>query len=76
MKKIILDYGKCARCGLCANVCPEVFGWDAESSEPFLKNKSKKEQRRASGETDKPCAEEAMRLCPVAAIEIVSLKKE
>lgn len=76
MKKIILDYKKCARCGLCANVCPEVFVWDSKSSEPFLKNGSKKERGAASTETDKPCAEEAARLCPVVAIEIVNPKKK
>jgi ferredoxin len=70
MKKVSLDYNKCARCGLCANICPEVFSWNAKSSEPVLKNGSKKIKGVSTAEIDKAIVDEAEKFCPVGAIEV------
>jgi ferredoxin len=70
MKEVSLDYNKCARCGLCANICPEVFGWSAKASEPVLKNGSKKIKGISTVEVDKATVDEAAKFCPVGAIGV------
>ncbi|MCL4406049.1 MAG: ferredoxin [Patescibacteria group bacterium] len=74
MKKVSLDYKKCARCGLCANICPGVFGWSSKTSEPTLKKSGKKDKEVATAETDDSCIEEAARFCPTGAIIIAGSK--
>lgn len=54
---------KCIGCGLCVNLCPEVFEFDED-------NKSKV-KGGADFEKNKECIKEAVQSCPVAAIEEV-----
>ncbi|HIG94909.1 MAG TPA: ferredoxin [Nanoarchaeota archaeon] len=53
---IKVDKGKCIGCGLCANICDEVFemGDDGKSHVKAQKNL--------------PCVKEAISSCPVGAI--------
>lgn len=52
---------KCIGCGLCSNLCPEVFEMGEDG-----KAKVKEE---ADMEKNKECVEEAIEGCPVGAIE-------
>ncbi|MBU4299191.1 ferredoxin [Patescibacteria group bacterium] len=60
MKKIIVDNDKCIGCGLCANLCPEVFEID-ESNKSRVK-------AGADMEKNEKCAKESIQSCPVTAI--------
>ncbi len=53
---VTVDKSRCISCGLCANICGEVFeiGIDGKS---FVKENK-----------DLPCVKEAIEECPVAAI--------
>ncbi len=53
---------KCIGCGLCANLCPEVFE---------MKDDGKSEvKKEADLKTNKGCVEEAEKNCPTEAIEV------
>lgn len=54
---------KCIGCGLCINLCPDVFEFGAD-------NKSKVKDG-ADFEKNKECIKESVQSCPVAAIEEV-----
>lgn len=60
--KVKVDQEKCIGCGLCVNLCPDVFEFDAG-------NKSKVKEG-ADFEKNEKCVKEAGQSCPVAAIEI------
>ncbi|MCK5288623.1 MAG: ferredoxin [Candidatus Omnitrophica bacterium] len=40
MAKITIDESACVSCGLCANLCPEVFEMNAEGIAIVLSNES------------------------------------
>ena len=68
MPKIILDYQKCIFCGLCTNICPDLFKWNADKAKPQL-NGAKEYKKRAEIQINNLlCAEEAIEVCPVNAI--------
>ncbi len=54
---IKIDPDKCIGCGLCTNICEEVFEFD------FDKGKAKIKVQK-----DLPCVKEAISNCPVEAI--------
>lgn len=56
-----VDKEKCIGCGLCVNLCPEVFelGEDGKA----------KRKEGADPEKNKDCVKEARESCPVGAIE-------
>jgi len=56
-----VDKEKCIGCGLCSNLCPEVFEL-GEDSKVRVKEK-------ADLEKNKECIKEAKESCPVGAIE-------
>lgn len=59
--KAWVDEDECTGCGLCADICPEVFEMDGEVA------------RAKSGELsdeEVECAEEAADSCPVEAISV------
>jgi len=51
-----VDKAKCIGCGLCTNICDEVFGMDNDAKAKV------KEQKNL------PCVKEAIDQCPVDAI--------
>jgi ferredoxin len=53
-----VDREKCIGCGLCANLCPEVFRLNAQNKSEAIKDKAI------------PCAKEAAENCPVGAISV------
>ena len=56
-----VDKEKCIGCGLCSNLCPEVFEL-AEDGKAKVKEK-------ADLEKNKECVKEAKESCPAGAIE-------
>ncbi len=52
---------KCIGCGLCANICPDVFEI-ADDGKSSVKD-------GADLETNKDCVKEAIESCPAGAIE-------
>lgn len=59
--EIKIDISKCVGCGMCMNLCPEVFE---------LKNGRSSVKKNANLEKNKDCIKEAISHCPVQAIEI------
>lgn len=58
--KVSLDTGKCIGCGVCVQVCPDVFALnEAEAIAKVLRP-----------ETDEPCVKEAENSCPVSCIRV------
>jgi ferredoxin len=53
---IKVDKEKCIGCGLCANICKEVFALDKDG------------KAFAKVQKDLPCVKEAIESCPVEAI--------
>ena len=53
---VSIDKGKCIGCGLCANICEEVFELQGDGKASIKKNK------------DIPCVKDAIASCPVSAI--------
>lgn len=60
-KTVTLDIDVCIGCGSCAEICPEVFGFNAEEEKAFV--------REAAG-GDLECAGEAAAACPVSCITV------
>lgn len=58
--KTKVDQEKCIGCGLCTNLCPGVFEFDAD-------NKSQV-KNGADFDKNKDCIKEAIDSCPVVAI--------
>jgi len=57
--KIKIDKQKCLGCGVCINLCPEVFE---------LKDGKSKIKEEVDLEKNKDCIKEAIDSCPVSAI--------
>ncbi|MCF7794801.1 ferredoxin [Patescibacteria group bacterium] len=57
--KVKVDKDKCISCGLCANMCPDIFIMDEDNKSEVTKQPSAKEES---------CAKEAIDSCPVEAI--------
>ena len=58
--KVSLDSQKCIGCGVCCQVCPDVFSLDEAAGVAKV----------ARPETDEPCAREAESSCPVSCIRV------
>jgi len=59
-KKIIVDRDKCLGCGMCVSLCPEVF--EIKDGKSHIKE-------RANLEKYQDCIKQAIKNCPVAAIQ-------
>jgi len=57
--KIKIDKQKCLGCGVCINLCPEVFE---------LKNGKSEIKEKVDLEKNKDCIKESIHSCPVGAI--------
>jgi len=57
--KIKIDKQKCLGCGVCINLCPEVFE---------LKNGKSEIKEKVDLEKNKDCIKESIDSCPVGAI--------
>jgi len=57
--KIKVDKQKCLGCGVCINLCPEVFE---------LKDGKSEIKEKVDLEKNKDCIKEAIDFCPVTAI--------
>ncbi|NTV14401.1 MAG: ferredoxin [Desulfobulbaceae bacterium] len=60
-KMVTLDSDECIGCGSCAEICPEVFGFNAGEEKAFVTND-------AGGDLE--CANEAAASCPASCIAI------
>ncbi|MCD6239544.1 MAG: ferredoxin [Thermotogae bacterium] len=61
MAKVKIDEDACIGCGVCENLCPEVFKLDTET----MKAKVQVDDCDPNG-----CARDAVESCPVSAITI------
>ncbi|MGB9763071.1 MAG: ferredoxin [Minisyncoccia bacterium] len=59
--KVVVDPKKCLGCGMCINMCPQIF---------VLKNGKSSVRKDALIEKNKDCINQAASLCPVQAIKI------
>ncbi len=55
---IKVDKNKCIGCGLCANLCPDVFAMDSDGKSKVIAQKNL------------DCARQAAASCPVMAITV------
>lgn len=60
-KTVTLDRDECIGCGSCAEICPEVFGFDSEAEKAQV-------LKEDGGELE--CADEAAAACPASCIAI------
>jgi len=60
-KTVTLADDECIGCGSCAEICPEVFGFNAEEEKAFV-------SKDDGGELE--CAGEAAAACPASCITI------
>lgn len=58
--KVSLDQQKCIGCGVCSQICPDVFFLDENEGLA----------RVTRSETEEPCAREAENSCPVSCIRV------
>jgi ferredoxin len=56
-----VDQEKCIGCGLCINICPEVF--------EFNENNKSQVKAGADFKKNERCIKESVQSCPVTAIE-------
>ncbi|OIO05360.1 MAG: hypothetical protein AUJ49_01450 [Desulfovibrionaceae bacterium CG1_02_65_16] len=66
MYEVLLDLSRCNACSGCAEICPEIFGWDDGPGRPYLKR-----QYATHDEV-----REAISLCPKRCIGIEGWKEE
>ncbi|NMB92310.1 MAG: ferredoxin [Parcubacteria group bacterium] len=59
--KVEVNKNKCLGCGMCVNMCPEVFEF---------KNGKSSVKKNAPIEKNKDCINQAISLCPAQAIKI------
>jgi ferredoxin len=57
--KVFVDQDACIGCGVCENLCPDVFKVNDEGKAEAL-----------VAETDLPCAQDAADSCPTQAISV------
>ncbi len=57
--KVFVDKTSCIGCGVCAGLCPDIFGLDDEGKAEVL-----------VPETEDNCAEDAKDSCPVQCITV------
>ncbi|MDR1875682.1 MAG: ferredoxin [Synergistaceae bacterium] len=58
--KVSVDQQRCIGCGVCSQVCPEVFRVDEAAGVAVV----------MSPDSDDPCAKEAESSCPVSCIRV------
>lgn len=56
---ITIDQGLCSGCGICVDLCPEIFGWGADNKAIVIKQ-----------ERENSNIEEVADQCPTEAIEV------
>ncbi len=66
LHEVLLDRSRCNACTGCAEVCPEVFGWDDDLGQPYLK--------RSFATHDE--VREAIALCPKRCITAEGWEEE
>ncbi|HCZ05612.1 MAG: ferredoxin [Thermotogota bacterium] len=59
MAKVSVDKDACIGCGVCENLCPEVFKLDDDGKATTL-----------VPESDLPCVQDAADSCPTSAISV------
>ena len=59
LAKIIIDKDACIGCGVCENLCPDVFKLGDDMKAEAL-----------VPESDLPCVQDAVDSCPVSAIKL------
>jgi ferredoxin len=57
--KVFVDQDACIGCGVCKNLCPDVFKMNDEGKAEAI-----------APETDAPCAQDGADSCPVQAITV------
>jgi ferredoxin len=57
--KVFVDRDACIGCGVCVNLCPDVFSITDEGKAEAI-----------APETDAPCTQDAADSCPVQAIQV------
>ncbi|MEW6523334.1 MAG: ferredoxin [Bacillota bacterium] len=62
MARAKVDPELCIGCGLCADICPDVFEMDDTEGKAFVKDNADC--------AEAGCCEEAAESCPTAAIEV------
>ena len=54
-REVIIDLEECLGCEACVELCPEVFGFDADTNKAYVNQ---------DGDGDLECVEEAIASCP------------
>lgn len=60
-KTVSIDTDECIGCSSCAEICPEVFGFNADEEKAFV-------LKEDGGDLE--CADEAAAACPASCITI------
>jgi len=61
--KLVVDKDICIGCGMCIDICPEVFQYDDQDKSEVIKEEVESELEDSAGE--------ACEACPVDAIEMI-----
>ncbi|WGI17561.1 ferredoxin [Methanonatronarchaeum sp. AMET-Sl] len=67
--KIVVDQDACISCGICSDVCDEVFEEDDFGISQIVSEYRNEEANIGEVDDDIDCVELAVEDCPVAAIE-------
>ncbi|MBE9391345.1 ferredoxin [Fervidicoccus fontis] len=71
--KITIDRNTCIGCGVCANLCPDVFELNPNDGKSSIVEKFRVGGDLGAGEVDESleeCANSAAGSCPVSAIKV------
>jgi ferredoxin len=60
-KKVQIDEDECIGCESCVEICPEVFGFNDDTTKAYVLDEDK---------GDVECVEEAVASCPTDCIEV------